>query len=103
MESQKITNSHLSKPTRWYQDACGTALAMDSPGERWSVLIMRELLLGPRRSGAILGRLVGLCANLLTPRPDRLDTIGSAHKPMLPSPAKARVSGLSRKSAETRV
>jgi DNA-binding HxlR family transcriptional regulator len=55
MESQKITNSDFAKARRWYQDACGTALAMDLIGERWSLLIVRELLLGARRFGEIRG------------------------------------------------
>jgi len=34
---------------RRYDDACGTALALEFVGERWSLLVMRELMLGPRR------------------------------------------------------
>src|SRR3546814_13658790 len=91
MESQKITNSHLSKPKRWYQDASGTALSMDLLGERWSVLIMRELLLGPRCFGEMRGSLVGLSANLLTQRLEVLDQAGLVRELMLTSPANAQV------------
>ena len=59
MKSQKITSNDLSMMRRWYRDACGTALAMDLVGERWTLLIARELLLGPRRFGAISGALEG--------------------------------------------
>ena len=37
---------------RTYDDACGTAHALDLVGERWALLVMREMLLGPRRFGA---------------------------------------------------
>ncbi len=66
MELQKITESNLPKARRWDLDACGTALAMDLVGERWTLLIMRELLLGPRRFGEIRGGLTGFIANVLT-------------------------------------
>jgi hypothetical protein len=77
MESQKITNSDFAKARRWYQDACGTALAMDLIGERWSLLIVRELLLGPRRFGEIRGALEGLSANILTQRLEGLERIST--------------------------
>src|SRR3546814_20919155 len=97
MDSQKITNSHLSKPKRWYQDACGTALAMDLLGERWSVLIMRELLLGPRRFGEIRGSLVGLSANVLTQRLEGLEQAGIVRNRLLPSLANRQVYDLTRR------
>jgi DNA-binding HxlR family transcriptional regulator len=57
-------------------DACGTALAMDLVGERWALLIVRELLLGPRRFGEIRGALEGLSANILTQRLEGLEKAG---------------------------
>src|SRR3546814_3492984 len=100
MESQKITNSLLSKRKRWYQDTCGTALAMDLLGERWSVLIMRELLLGTRRFGEIRGSLVGLSANVLTQRLEGLEQAGIVRKRMLPSPANAQVYELTHRKSD---
>src|SRR3546814_16866088 len=75
---------------------------MDLLGGRWSVLIMRELLLGPRRFGEIRGSLVGLSANVLTQRLEGLEQAGIVRKRMLPSPANAQVSELTRwgKAAE---
>src|SRR3546814_2401265 len=75
---------------------------MDLLGERWSVLIMRELLLGPRRFGEIRGSLVGLSANVLTQRLEGLEQAGIVRKRMLPSPANAQVYELTRwgKAAE---
>lgn len=91
MESQKITNSDFAKARRWYQDACGTALAMDLIGERWSLLIVRELLLGARRFGEIRGALEGLSANILTQRLEGLEKAGIIRRRQLPSPANAQV------------
>ena len=36
---------------RWYDDACGTAHGLELIGERWALLILRELMFGPRRFG----------------------------------------------------
>lgn len=96
MESQKITKVDFVKERRWYQDACGTALAMDLVGERWSLLIIRELLLGPRRFGEIRGALVGLSANVLTQRLEGLGKAGILRRRTLPSPANAQVYELTR-------
>jgi DNA-binding HxlR family transcriptional regulator len=91
MESQKITSNDLSKMRRWYRDACGTALAMDLIGERWTLLIVRELLLGPRRFGEIRGALEGLSANILTQRLEGMERAGILRRRTLPSPANAQV------------
>jgi DNA-binding HxlR family transcriptional regulator len=91
MESQKITNNDLSKMRRWYRDACGTALAMDLVGERWTLLIARELLLGPRRFGEIRGALDGLSANILTQRLEGMERAGILRRRILPSPVNAQV------------
>lgn len=47
MKLEKITEGR----PRWYDDGCGTALALEILGERWSLLVIRELLYGPRRFG----------------------------------------------------
>lgn len=81
---------------RWYQDACPTALAMDVMGERWSLLIVRELLLGPRRFGEIRAALTGLSANVLTQRLEGLEKAGVLRRRLLPSPANVTVFELTR-------
>src|SRR5438105_2088783 len=91
MESQKLTTGDLGKMRRWYRDACGTALAMDLIGERWALLIVRELLLGARRFGEIRGALEGLSANILTQRLEGLEKAGILRRRTLPSPANAQV------------
>lgn len=100
MESQKVTNHDFAKARRWYQDACGTALAMDLIGERWSLLIVRELLLGARRFGEIRGALEGLSANILTQRLEGLEKGGILRRKQLPSPANAQVYELTRWGAQ---
>lgn len=79
---------------RWYDDACGTALALEFVGERWSLLIIRELLLGPRRFSEIRAGLPGLSANVLTQRLHALETSGVLTREMLPPPASAQVYAL---------
>lgn len=53
---------------RSYNQNCALAHALDVVGERWTLLIVRELLLGPRRYGELLDNLVGLGTNLLAQR-----------------------------------
>ena len=53
---------------------------MDVPGERWTVLILRELLLGPKRFTEILGRMPAIGPNRLTGRLRTLHEIGVVFK-----------------------
>lgn len=69
---------------------------MDLIGERWSLLIVRELLLGPRRFGEIRGALTGLSANILTQRLEGLEKGGILRRETLPPPANAQVYALTR-------
>lgn len=70
---------------RWYDDACGTALALEFVGERWSLLIIRELMFGARRFGEIKANLPGVSANVLTQRLEGLEEAGILVKRKLPS------------------
>ena len=47
-------------PKRSYDDPCGVARALDVVGERWGLLVVRELLLGPKRFGALSSGLSGM-------------------------------------------
>lgn len=87
MQSGKITDT----TKRWYDDACGTALAMELVGERWSLLIVRELMFGPRRFSELRGGLPGISANVLTQRLEGLAGAGIVRRYQLPSPANAQV------------
>ena len=53
---------------RSYQQYCGVARALDVLGERWTLLIVRDLLLGPRRFGELAAQLPGIGTDLLTAR-----------------------------------
>ena len=48
MELRKITRQPEAHHHRWYEDACGAAHALDLVGERWALLVMRELMLGAK-------------------------------------------------------
>lgn len=94
MELQKITNSAKKAEKRWYDDACGTALAMELVGERWSLLIVRELMFGPRRFGELRKALTGISANVLTQRLEGLEDVGILTREKLPPPASVQVYAL---------
>lgn len=79
---------------RWYDDACGTAHALELVGERWSLLIVRELMFGPCRFGALRAALPGISANTLTQRLDGLAAAGIVCRQTLPPPAGVQVYGL---------
>lgn len=53
---------------RSYRQYCGLARALDVVGDRWALLIVRELLEGPRRYGELLNGLPGIASNLLVER-----------------------------------
>ena len=66
MKLEKVTNSRRSDEKRRYDDACAAAHGMDLLGERWSMPLIRELLLGPRRFSDLKTSLNGISANVLT-------------------------------------
>lgn len=63
-----------------YHQHCGLARALDVVGERWTLLIVRELLLGPRRYSQLLEALEGLTTNLLADRLKRMQEKGILEK-----------------------
>ncbi|RST29887.1 transcriptional regulator [Sphingomonas ginkgonis] len=84
MKSEKLTK-------RIYDDACGTAHGLELIGERWSLLILRELLLGPRRFTGLKRDLPGISANVLTQRLAELEGKGLVRRSKLPPPASIQV------------
>jgi DNA-binding HxlR family transcriptional regulator len=94
MKLEKVTKTPPVATKRWYDDACGTALALEFVGERWSLLVIRELLLGPRRFSEIRGGLPGLSANVLTQRLQGLEAAGILARATLPPPANVQVYAL---------
>lgn len=81
----------LEKVTRWYDDACGTAHALELVGERWALLITRELMFGPRRFGELKAALNGISANVLTQRLAGLEAAHILVRRKLPPPANVQV------------
>lgn len=61
---------------RSYDQYCGVARALDVMGSRWGLLIVRELLLGPKRFGELTDGLPGIATNLLTERLRELEASG---------------------------
>jgi len=73
---------------RTYNQYCATARTLDLVGERWTLLLIRELLTGPKRFGDLQASLRGLGTGLLAARLKHLEHEGLAHKITLPAPAR---------------
>jgi len=91
MKLRKETNLSEAGHGRWYADACGTAFAMELVGERWSMLIIRELMLGGRRFSDLRRVLPGISAKVLTERLAGLEAAGVLVKRQLDPPAGVQV------------
>jgi DNA-binding HxlR family transcriptional regulator len=73
---------------RSYGQYCGFARALELVGERWAMLIVRDLLVGPKRFGEIQRGLPGIPTNILTARLNELEESGLVRRCVLPRPAK---------------
>src|SRR5919107_3516034 len=62
--------------TRSYGQYCGLARSLDAIGDRWSLLLVRELLFGPLRYGELVASLGGIATNLLADRLRSLESCG---------------------------
>lgn len=91
MKLQKETESSQKGHGRWYNDACGTAFGMELIGERWALLVVRELMLGGRRFNDLRASLPGISAKVLTERLEALEEGGVLVKRKLPPPASVQV------------
>jgi DNA-binding HxlR family transcriptional regulator len=74
---------------RSYEDACGTALALDVVGERWALLVVRELVFGPKRFRDLRAGLSNASQNVLSQRLRELEDSGVVHKVELGPPVSA--------------
>ena len=77
--------------TRSYGQMCPIARSLDVIGERWSLLIVRELLLGPKRFKDLLGELPAMGTNRLSDRLKTLETHGVITRATLPPPGETHV------------
>ena len=87
MQLEKLTK----EARRGYDDACGTAHGLELIGERWALLVLRELMLGPRRFSQLRADLPAISANVLTQRLTELEERGLVRRTRLPPPASVQV------------
>lgn len=76
---------------RSYGDPCGIARALDLVGERWALLVVRELVLGPKRFTDLRTGLPHLSPDVLAQRLRELEGAGVVQRRTLPPPAGSRV------------
>jgi DNA-binding HxlR family transcriptional regulator len=76
---------------RTYGDGCAIARGLDLVGERWALLVVRELLLGPKRYTDLRGGLPNASPNVLSERLRELERDGVVRRRKLPPPAGSRV------------
>ncbi|GAA2381880.1 winged helix-turn-helix transcriptional regulator [Nonomuraea africana] len=76
---------------RSYQDPCGVARALDLVGERWALLVVRELMLGPKRFTDLHRDLPGSSQNVLSQRLRELEEAGVVRRRTLAPPVAVRV------------
>jgi len=75
---------------RAYDDPCGIARALDVVGERWALLVVRELVLGPKRFTDLRAGLRGVSTDVLSQRLRQLEQAGVLRPVTLPRPGAAR-------------
>jgi DNA-binding HxlR family transcriptional regulator len=86
--------------TRTYGDSCAVARALDVVGERWALLIVRELLFGPRRFSDLEAGLAGLRANVLSARLRELEAAELVRRRQLGPPVRIWVYELTDRGRE---
>ena len=82
---------YIRSVNRSYGDQCGVARSLDVIGERWALLIVRELLLGPKRFNDLLAGLAGASPNVISQRLRELTASGVIRLRDLGPPARVRV------------
>jgi DNA-binding HxlR family transcriptional regulator len=86
--------------SRTYGEACGIPRALDRVGERWALLVVRELMLGPKRFTDLKTGLPHASPNVLAQRLRELEHAGVVRKRRLPPPAASQVYELTEWGAE---
>ena len=77
--------------TRSYDDPCGIARALDAVGDRWALLVVRELVLGPKRFTDLQAGLGRVSPDVLAQRLRDLEAASVVVRAILPPPAAVRV------------
>jgi DNA-binding HxlR family transcriptional regulator len=78
-------------PSRRYDDPCGIARALDVVGDRWALLVVRELIFGPKRFSQLREGLNGVSPNVLSQRLRDLEDGGIVRREALDRPAAVAV------------
>jgi DNA-binding HxlR family transcriptional regulator len=76
---------------RTYGEGCAAAHALDLVGERWALLVVRELLLGPKRFTDLRRGIPGASPNVLSQRLHELEDAGVVRRGALPPPAASKI------------
>lgn len=76
---------------RHYDDPCGVARALDVVGDRWALLVVRELVFGPKRFVQLRGGLHGVSPNVLSQRLRDLEEAGVVRRDVLDPPASVAI------------
>ncbi|MET8821161.1 winged helix-turn-helix transcriptional regulator [Streptomyces rochei] len=87
------------RPRRSYDQYCSAARALDAVGDRWTLLIVRELLAGPRRYTDLHADLPGVSTDVLASRLKDMEREGLTTRRRLPPPAAAYVYELTERGA----
>jgi DNA-binding HxlR family transcriptional regulator len=85
---------------RAYDDPCGIARALDVVGERWALLVARELVLGPKRFTDLRTGLRGVSTDVLSQRLRQLEQAGVLRQVTLPPPGTTRAYELTDRGRE---
>ncbi len=78
-------------PARSYAQLCGIATALDLIGDRWTLLVLRDLLLGPLRFGDLAEGLPGIGTNTLAARLKHLEASDVVRRRLLPLPDRGTI------------
>src|SRR5918912_4465730 len=81
----------MSMTSRTYDQFCGIARALDLVGERWALLVVRDLILGPKRFTDLRRGLDGMGTSVLAARLKELERGGVIRRRTLPPPAASTV------------
>jgi DNA-binding HxlR family transcriptional regulator len=90
----------MATTKRTYGDRCGIARALDIVGERWALLVVRELLLGPKRFTDLRAGLPHVGPDILAQRLRELEQSGIVRRGTLPPPAGSRIYELTERGHE---
>lgn len=77
--------------TRSYEDPCGIARSLDAVGERWALLVVRELMFGPKRFQQLRSGLHGISPNVLSQRLRDLEGAGVLRRSQMEPPASVEI------------